>query len=546
MVNRTVRWWLCSWLAMLSLASHGWCQSPAMPAMPADAARSSSDPYKGEDLYYRLVDIAVARSNTDSRAANWKPGDLPAGAPVLEVSGLTTLPGKRLAVAIRKGEVWWIDGAYDEPADKLRFQRFASALHEPLGLLVDGDELLTAQRGELTGLSDTDGDGVADLYRTVAGGWGLSGHYHEYAYGPKRDGDGNLWLTLNIGMAGRGDQVVNLITDPQLGYRQAAWRGWGLRLQPGGDLQPIAAGMRSPSGLGANDQGDMFYTEQQGNWVATNALHHLRAGAFYHHPESLASMRLPGSTIQGVTAVPSGLPYPQTLQQFPLLQPPAVWLPYKKAGQSPTDILLDSSNGSFGPFSGQLFLGEFTLAGINRVFLEQVNGQYQGACFPFRSGLASAVVRLTQGDDGSLFAGLSNRGWSSLGTASYGLQRLIWTGETPPEILEMRARADGFELRFTVPVDRNSASDPRSYDLSSYTYLYQSSYGSDEIDRKELAIRQADVSADGYRVKLTVEGLRRWYVHELVAHGVRTVEGAPLLHADAYYTLNQIPVATDR
>lgn len=494
-----------------------------------------------ENQYYRLVDIAVARAGTDSRSANWKPGDLPDGAPVLEVSGLETLPDRRLAVAIRKGEVWLIDGAYDEPVERLQFHRFATALHEPLGLLIDGDELLTVQRGELTGLSDTDGDGVADRYRTVAGGWGLSGHYHEYAYGPKRDGDGNLWITLNIGMAGGNDAVVNRITDPQLGYRQAPWRGWGLRLDRSGQLQPICAGMRSPSGLGANAAGDMFYTDQQGNWVATNSLHQMRQGGFSHHPESLASMQLPGSTIHDVPAVPSGLPYPQAIAQFPLLQPPAVWLPYKKVGQSPTDILLDASDGRFGPFAGQLLIGEFTLAGINRVFLERVNGQYQGACFPFRSGLASAVLRLAQGDDGSVFCGLSNRGWSSLGSASYGLQRLVWTGQTPPEILEMRALRDGFQLRFTVPVDRQSAADVASYDLSSYTYLYQSSYGSDEIDRQQLTIRSAVVSDDALSVRLTVDGLRPLYVHELVAAGVRTAEGQPLLHPDAYYTLNQIP-----
>jgi hypothetical protein len=53
---------------------------------------------------------------------------------------------------------------------------------------------------------------------------------------------------------------------------------------------------------------------------------------------------------------------------------------------------------------------------VSRVFLEQVDGQYQGAAFPFLSGLASGVVRLLFGPDGSLFVGMSSRGWSSLGS----------------------------------------------------------------------------------------------------------------------------------
>ncbi len=404
----------------------------------------------------------------------------------------------------------------------------------------NGDLYLT-QRSELTRLRDTDGDDVADEYLTVAKGWGVTGHYHEYAYGPKLDGEGNLWITLNIGLGLKGDQLKRVIPNAALGYRQGLWRGWGMIVTPDGELKPVCAGMRSPSGLGANAEGDMFYTDQQGNWVATNSLHHMRAGAFFHHVEALASMDQPGSTIHGVDKVPGGLPLPEALKQFPQLRPPAVWFPYKKMGQSATDIVLDESGGKFGPFDGQLFVGEFTQAGINRVFLEKVNGEYQGACFPFRLGFASAVLRLVQGQDGSLFVGLTNRGWSSLGEASYGLQRLVWTGKTPFEIKEMRAMPDGFELVFTMPVDPATAGDTDSYRMSSHTYFYHSTYGSDEIQKQTPTIRSAEVSEDRTRVRLRVDGLRKYFVHELEAAGVRNAAGQPLRNAEAYYTLNAIP-----
>ncbi|MCA9069385.1 MAG: hypothetical protein KDA84_10700, partial [Planctomycetaceae bacterium] len=213
----------------------------------------------------------------------------------------------------------------------------------------------------------------------------------------------------------------------------------------------------------------------------------------------------------------------------------------KKMGQSATDILLDESQGKFGPFAGQLFVGEFTQAGINRVFLEKVDGEYQGACFPFRSRFASAVLRMAQGKDGSVFVGLTNRGWSSLGTAAYGLQRLVWTGKTPFEILEMKAQPDGFELVFTQPVDRKIASDVKTYRMNSYTYLYHATYGSEEIQNQNLTIRDAQVSEDGKRVRLKVDGLRELFVHELHIPALRNSDGEPLLHPSAYYTLNRIP-----
>ncbi|MEM8670738.1 MAG: hypothetical protein AAGG48_24640 [Planctomycetota bacterium] len=498
----------------------------------------TQDAIAEEDDYYRLISVSTSAAQTDSRSKNWKPApnDL-----ALEIGGMDFLDDGRLAVAIRKGEVWLLDGVYDDPPSDVTYHRFASSLHEPLGLLNHQGDLYIAQRSELTRLRDTDGDDVADQYLTAAKGWGVTGHYHEYAYGPKRDGNGDLWITLNIGLGLRGDQLARTVPNSSLGYRQGLWRGWGLKIGSDETLQPMCAGMRSPSGLGANADGEMFYTDQQGNWVATNSLNHMRRGVFSHHAEALASIDHPDSPIREMPKIPSGLPLPEAMKRIPNLQPPAVWFPYKKVGQSATDIMLDESDGKFGPFAGQLFVGEFTQAGVNRVFLEKVDGQYQGACFPFRLGFASAVLRMVQGKDGSMFVGLTNRGWSSLGTASYGLQRLVWTGKMPMEIQRMHAKPDGFELVFTRPVDPVTASDVESYSMSSHTYLYQSAYGSDEIQQQSLTITEAIVSEDRMRVRLKVNGLRELFVHELTAHGVRGKNGEPLLHANAYYTLNRIP-----
>jgi hypothetical protein len=148
---------------------------------------------------------------------------------------------------------------------------------------------------------------------------------------------------------------------------------------------------------------------------------------------------------------------------------------------------------------------------------------------------------MAQADDGNVYVGLTNRGWSSLGSSPYGLQRLEWTGKTPFEIQEMRAKPDGFELLFTQPVDASSAAEVGSYGMTSYTYLYHSTYGSDEVLKKEPKIREAVVSDDRLRVHLKVDGLRELFVHELDAHGVTNTNGRALLHRKAFYTLNDIP-----
>lgn len=446
-----------------------------------------------------------------------------------EVGGMARLPDGSMAIAIRKGEVWVLENPYDANLDALRYQRIAYALHEPLGLLYHEGDLYTVQRSELTRMRDRDRDGMIDVYETVSNAWGVTGNYHEYAYGPVLDEDGNFWITLNQTLGA----PVNA--------RDNAWRGWGVLVSPDGRLTPMCAGMRSPCGIGANSAGDVFFTDQQGEWVPTNSLHQLRRGVFYGHAVAYNSSDLRGSPLERPAKVPSGIPIPEVRNAIPEFRPPAVWFPYRKAGMSATDVVCDETDGKFGPFENQLFVGDFTMARITRVALEKVNGEYQGAVINFRSGFQSAVVRLAWGADGSLFVGETNRGWNSAGSASYGLQRVVWTGETPFEIETMNATLEGFRLTFTQPVDPKTASDPASYRMTSYTYTYHNRYGSDEIDAAEPKIERIHVSDDDRSVTLTVEGLRAGYVHELTTQGVESRSGEPLLHETAYYTLNAIP-----
>ena len=111
----------------------------------------------------------------------------------------------------------------------------------------------------------------------------------------------------------------------------------------------------------------------------------------------------------------------------------------------------------------------------------------------------------------------------------------------PFEIKTMSARPDGFTLTFTRPVNSKSATDAKSYMLSSYTYPYHSKYGGKETDLIKLTIKSITLDADKQLVHLKLDGLRAGYVHELHADGVRDSTGQPLIHKAAYYTLNRIP-----
>jgi hypothetical protein len=227
-------------------------------------------------------------------------------------------------------------------------------------------------------------------------------------------------------------------------------------------------------------------------------------------------------------------------RKIPELEPPACYFPYSKMGKSASGIVCDTT-GKFGPFTNQLFVGDQSDSTVMRVALEKVKGHYQGACFPFRSGMGSGSLGMLMTPNGSMFVGGTNRGWGSRGNKPYSLDRIDWNGKVPFEILEMRAQPDGFVLTFTQPVDAASAGDVNSYKLFTYTYIYQASYGSPEVDQTTPAIVSATVSSDRKSVRLKIDKLQEGHVHELHSDGIKSADGLPLLHKQAYYTLNYVP-----
>ncbi len=454
----------------------------------------------------------------------------------LEVSGLVALPDGRLAVSIRRGEVWIIEHPTAEPATvkNLGYTLFASGMHELLGLAFHEGDIYVTQRGEVTRLRDTDRDGMADEYIAVSQGWGVSGAYHEYAYGPVFDREGNMHNTLNSSM---GKKWPGAGADAE----SPLWRGWSVITPKGGGIaKGFSAGFRSPCGIGLNADGDLFATDQQGNWFGTNPLMHIRKGAFFGHADALADMKRVDSPVKHPGKLKEGITVAEAMKELPGYCPPAIWFPYVKMGQSPTGLHCDTTGGKFGPFADQMFVGEFVLSGVNRAFLEKVGGEYQGACFRFIDGLQCAALGVNFLHDGSMIVGESNRGWNSMGNRPFGLQRIVWTGRTPFEIAKMEAIKGGFRFTFTEKVGTPavSASD---FVTMSYTYLYHSKYGSDEVEKRTLTITSAKLSGDAMSLEVMCEGLREGFVHEFTLPALRSASGKPLWHRDAYYTLNRLP-----
>ncbi|MFY7910494.1 MAG: auracyanin family protein, partial [Emticicia sp.] len=234
----------------------------------------------------------------------------------LEVGGLAVMPDGRLGVSTRRGDVWLVSNPYMKNGTKPTYKRFASGLHEPLGLGYINGNLWATQRGEVTVLKDTNGDEIADEYEAFQK-FPLNGNYHEYSYGPVVLPDNDMIYTLNLGWIGRGASL-------------SKWRGWMLKISPDGKMTPWATGLRSPAGFGVLKSGDIFYTENQGDWVGSGRMTHLEKGDFAGNPEGLKWTSEPESPLRTKPSdIPdTGEPLYEVAKRVPSIKIPAVWFPH--------------------------------------------------------------------------------------------------------------------------------------------------------------------------------------------------------------------------
>ena len=464
------------------------------------------DTAEQESEYYRIVEVPFPEEMA------------------IEAGSFEVLPGRKLAIGTRRGEILLVDGAFDENP-RPTYKRFAAGLDEVLGMSYRDGAFYITQQTEVTKVSDSNADGRADRFDTISDVWGFR-DYHEFAFGSKLDPEGNIWVALCLSKS----------------YHSLhPFRGWCLKITPEGKTIPVCSGIRSPCGIGPNEHGVMFYAESQGPWNGSCSLKVLQPGGFMGHPVSFnwydRAPNLEKPPVEPNT--PSRLTVER--ERVKELVPYAVVFPYIKMGRSISGFMVDKTGGKFGPFENQIFIGDFSLSVVMRATTEKVNGVWQGACYPFREGLATGLLACQFTPDGDLIVGGTNRGWPVRGPRPYAIQRLDWTGKVPFEIKEINARPDGFLVTFTEPVDQAVASNPDTYTVETYTHVYQRGYGSPEVDHTNPTVTSAKVIDQGRKVLLRVDGLQKGHVHDFDLGKMRSRQGKTLVHKKAYYTLNEIP-----
>ena len=468
--------------------------------------------------------------------------------PALPAAQLNVVPGytaTRLPLSDEEmpiGLAWREDGvmivcslkgrvclASDSDGDGLEdlLQPFSDELAAPYGAVARDGAIDVITKYALLRLHDRDANGHAERTEVLASGWGYTPDYHDWAVGLESDEAGNYYIALPCQQDNRSLAAAHL-------------RGQGLKLSPKCPtktdphryaIEPFCGGLRFPMGLARSRHGELFATDNQGNYNPFNELNHLWPGKRYGFINKLEQK--PGFD--------------------PPLTPPAINIPHPWTRSVNGIAFLDTppalrarlGRDAFGPFEGHLIGCEYDSRQLVRMSLEQVDGVYQGAIYPFTAPLAEGQeplqgpISCAVSPAGELYVGnIRDSGWGG-GTNVGSIVRLKPQGELPPGIAEVRATPNGFRIRFTAPVDASLAARPESYAISLYRRISTPAYGGPDVDRQAASVKHVDLSADNREVKLELDKLPAGFVYELRL--VNLAPGGGVFHPDeAHYTLQRV------
>jgi cytochrome c2 len=453
---------------------------------------------------------------------------------LFEALGLSLTKDGTIVVGTRTAGIWRIV--------KGEWRLFAEGLFDSLGVVAEDSKglvVVAGQKAELTRISDTNGDGIADRYDTLFDAHSYHGNYHSYMHGPVRAKDGSYYFALNLAH----DPGAAYMAGGRTMGTYGGFNGWAIRVKPDGKYEIFANGLRSPASVGVGPDGRVWYADNQGDFVATSKLFELKKDRFYGHPAGLVDL-------PGMTPDSPEIQYDKVADRREVA---TVLFPHNRVANSPGNPAWIETK-RFGPFAGQMLIGDQTQSNLLRVSLEKVGGVEQGSVMPFFEGLESGVMRPLFLPDGSLLLGQTGRGWQAKGGKVASLQHVRWDGKTvAPGIVAMHATPHGFRLDLTQPLSAGVSPELLKTALTaeSWTYRDAPDYGSPELDLHAEELAGIAISADRRSIDFRIASTAIAQVHPRqtprVFHAKLAAQtlfdaNAPA-ELNAYYTLQRFPAA---
>ena len=194
---------------------------------------------------------------------------------------------------------------------------------------------------------------------------------------------------------------------------------------------------------------------------------------------------------------------------------------------------------SWGPFAGQVLIGEMNQPRMVRFLPDDVGGFRQGTLIPMFDGtpLGNGNHRLAFGKDGALWVGKTHLSWAGaeglVKITPSGLDKLFTVTSVK---LEKAGERQALRITFSQPVKAGL----EGVTVKRYSYLYHVGYGSPKTDEAAVGIEGTKASAGGRELVIALDA-KEGAIHQVDLSALRDAAGTALEGKILYYQATKLP-----
>lgn len=406
------------------------------------------------------------------------------------------------AVATVHGDVWKVSGI-DDKLQKLTWKRFATGLHQPLGLRIVRDRPYVLGRDQITILRDLNGDGEADYYENFNNDCLSAGGGHSYSTCLETDPAGNFYFLKCAENTPHGGTMLRVSADGQ-------------------KLDVIATGFRNPNGMGISPSGLITAADQQGEWVPETRVDVIRPEGFYGY-----------------------MPMHKRSKSPEAFDAPLCWIARTVDNSAGGQVWVPE--GTWGPLAGEMIHLSYGRCAMMLLLRDSSQNLIQGGIAPLPGRFLSGAMRgrFNPHDRQLYITGL--RGWQTAAVRDGCFQRVRHTGQPLYVPIGYSVEKNGIRLTFPEPLDRSAAENVDSYAIERWNYHWTSTYGSPDFSvsapekqgRDPVRLTSAQLSSDNRTLFLQISDLRP-AMQMKVQYNLKAADGKGIRN-DFFATINALP-----
>ena len=415
----------------------------------------------------------------------------------LRFGGFDFIDEDSAALSSWNGDVWVVRGLKGDWS-KLKWQRVASGLFEPLGVKVVKGEIYVNGRDQITQLIDLNADGETDHFKVFNRDVYVSENFHEFAFDLQADKAGNFYFTKASPVRGGGRGFDRILPN----------HGTVMKISPDGKkMEVVATGLRAPGGIGIGPNGEITTGENEGTNQPCCKINFMKGDSpvFFGTEASR-----------------------QFLTDAPFTEP-LCYLPMSVDNSGGSQVWVPEGT-NFGIAPGTILHLSYGQSSVYQVLTAPSGKTIQGGVVKLPIPLQSSAMRARFQQDGSLYI-LGFRGWQTNAATECAFQRIRHNeGVVVPVPTKLEYTPKGIRLTFPTKLDAELAQDVTSYGAERWNYVRGPQYGSGEFsvdhpdveaEKKALEkesqshhvhdtvkIESARLLPDGQTIELELEGMK--------------------------------------